>query len=83
MGLDVRVPVGLLFSAIGLALVLYGMTSDPRLYERSLGVNVNLWWGLVLLAFGATMLLLSRRAPELTAPKPPSVAKPREKTVAR
>jgi hypothetical protein len=83
MGLDVRVPVGLLFSVIGLALALYGLSSDPRLYERSLGVNVNLWWGLVLLAFGATMLLLSRRAPGLTAPKPPSVAKPREKTVAR
>ena len=83
MGLDVRVPVGLLFSVIGLALALYGMSSDPAIYERSLGVNVNLWWGLVLLAFGATMLLLSRRAPNLTTAKERPGAKPREKTVAR
>ena len=57
MGLDVRVPVGLLFSAIGLALVLYGLMSDPAIYARTLGVNLNLWWGLVLVVFGATMLL--------------------------
>jgi len=83
MGLDVRVPVGLLFSAIGLALVGYGVSSDPGIYEKSLGVNVNLWWGLVLVAFGATMLLLSRRAPGPGAPKRPASAKPGEKPVAR
>ena len=48
MGLDVRVPAGLLFSAIGLALIAYGLLSDPGIYAQSLGVNVNLWWGLVL-----------------------------------
>ena len=57
MGLDVRVPIGLLFSAIGLALVAYGLVSDPAIYAKSLGVNVNLWWGVVLLAFGAVMLV--------------------------
>jgi len=30
------------------------------MYERSLGINVNLWWGIVLLLFGATMLWLAR-----------------------
>ena len=69
MGLDVRLPVGLLFSAIGLALVIYGVTSDPAIYGKSLGVNVNLWWGLVLVAFGVTMLLLGRRAPGPRRPK--------------
>jgi hypothetical protein len=63
MGLDVRVPVGLLFSAIGLALVAYGLLSDPGIYARSLGINVNLWWGLVLLAFGAIMLLFGWKDP--------------------
>jgi len=58
MGLDVRLPVGLLFSAIGAALVLYGLTSNPAIYAKSLGYNVNLWWGLVLLVFGVLMLLL-------------------------
>jgi hypothetical protein len=30
--------------------------------DHSLGLNVNLWWGLILFALGATMLLLSWRA---------------------
>lgn len=63
MGLDVRLPVGLLFSAIGLALIAYGLASDPAIYARSLDVNVNLWWGAVLLGFGASMLVLATRQP--------------------
>jgi hypothetical protein len=31
------------------------------LYARSLGVNVNMWWGVVLLVFGLVMLELGRR----------------------
>jgi hypothetical protein len=63
MGLDVRVPVGLLFSAIGLALILYGLVSDSAIYAKSLGINVNLWWGLVLLVFGVVMLLFGWKDP--------------------
>jgi hypothetical protein len=62
MKLDVRVPIGLMFAIIGAVLVVYGIASDRAIYARSLGVNVNLWWGLVLLAFGAAMLALARRA---------------------
>jgi hypothetical protein len=51
-----------MFSLIGMLLVIYGMVSNPALYERSLGINVNLWWGLVLLVFGLVMLALAYRA---------------------
>jgi hypothetical protein len=61
MRLDVRIPIGLLFSAIGFALTSFGALSDRVIYSRSLGINVNLIWGLVLLAFGVVMLLLGRR----------------------
>jgi hypothetical protein len=61
MRLDVRLPIGLLFSIFGILLVLFGAFSDQALYERSLGINVNLIWGVVLLAFGAVMLVLGRR----------------------
>ena len=64
MGLDVRLPIGLLFAAIGLALIAYGLRSDAAIYAKSLGVNVNLWWGLVLLAFGIVMLMLGWRNPD-------------------
>jgi hypothetical protein len=56
MSLDLRVPIGLLFGSLGALLTVYGLFSDPAIYQVSLGVNVNLWWGLVLLLFGAFML---------------------------
>jgi len=62
MHLDVRIPMGLLFLLVGLILVVYGFTSDPAIYaQHSLGQNVNLTWGGVFVAFGAGMLLWSRR----------------------
>jgi hypothetical protein len=62
MGIDVRLPIGLLFAVLGILLVAYGALGDPAQYAKSLGTNVNLQWGAVLLAFGAVMLLLGRRA---------------------
>jgi hypothetical protein len=59
MKLDIRLPIGLMFSILGLMLVVYGLMSDPAIYARSLGINVNLWWGLVSLAFGLVMLGLA------------------------
>jgi hypothetical protein len=61
MGLDLRWPIGVMFTTFGIILSVYGLVSDPRLYERSLGVNVNFGWGLVLLAFGCVMMLLAWR----------------------
>ena len=60
MGLDIRLPIGLMFTLIGAMLAIYGLAtnSEPELYRRSLDINVNLRWGLVLLAFGLTMLTL-------------------------
>ena len=59
MQLDVRLPIGFMFTIFGVALVGYGLTSDPAIYQRSLGININLWWGLVSLAFGVSMLGLA------------------------
>jgi hypothetical protein len=61
MGLDIRVPIGLMFSVFGVILTIYGLLSDRAIYGRSLGININLVWGLVLLAFGVIMLMLGMR----------------------
>jgi len=62
MQLDVRTPIGLLFTLLGVLLVGYGwLTSGSEMYARSLGLNVNLGWGLVLFAFGLSMLWLGRQ----------------------
>jgi hypothetical protein len=62
MGLDIRLPIGLMFSIVGLLLVGFGLLSDKLIYQRALGINVNLWWGLVMLLFGLGMLFFGRRA---------------------
>jgi hypothetical protein len=62
VGIDIRLPLGILFLLLGLTLVAFGALSDPSLYQQSLGINVNLYWGVVLLIFGAMMFILSRRA---------------------
>lgn len=57
-----RWPIGGLFTITGIMLVIYGLVSDPALYQKSLGINVNLWWGIVLVVFGGLMLLFAYRA---------------------
>ena len=61
MRLDIRVPIGLLFLTIGTLLTIFGLLSSSALYVRSLGHNVNLWWGLTLLVFGLALLYLATR----------------------
>ena len=60
MGLDVRIPVGLMFAIMGILLVAYGLAGDHAIYARSLGININAIWGSVMLATGAILLALSR-----------------------
>jgi hypothetical protein len=61
VGIDIRLPIGFVFALVGILLTAFGAASDRSIYQRSLGVNVNLYWGLVLLAFGVIMVLLGRR----------------------
>ena len=58
MGLDIRLPIGLLFSVLGLMLTAFGAVGDKKIYDRSMGVDVNLAWGAVLLTFGIIMGIL-------------------------
>jgi len=60
MGLDIRIPIGLMFAILGIVLIVAGLALDHSIYRRSLGININLWWGLVLAIFGAVMLILGR-----------------------
>ena len=64
MGLDLRLPIGMLFSLVGLMMAGYGLVtgSNSELYKRSLDININLWWGLFLLVFGVLMLVSALRA---------------------
>lgn len=63
MGLDVRIPIGIMFLFVGLLLTVFG-TVRP-LISQSVGININFSWGIVLLIFGAVMVLLGRRGMKL------------------
>ena len=64
MNFDIRLPIGLMFSLFGALLTVYGLISSREIYERSLGINVNLWWGGALLIFGLLMLFFALRKPK-------------------
>ncbi|MBO7108046.1 MAG: hypothetical protein J6W73_07415 [Verrucomicrobia bacterium] len=58
MNLDIRVPIGAMFSLIGILLAIYGlMTNGELMYAKSLGINMNLYWGGAMLVFGVIMLI--------------------------
>ncbi len=63
MGLDIRIPIGLMFTIFGVLLAGYGAaTNGNAMYQQhSLGLNMNLYWGLAMLAFGVFMLVLGRK----------------------
>jgi hypothetical protein len=61
MRLDVRLPAGVMLAAIGVLLAGYGVLGDPSIYRRSLGINVNLVWGIVLALAGAGLLALASK----------------------
>ena len=61
MRFDLRLPIGFLFSIFGAILVIYGLVTPAEAYRQSLGINVNLYWGVVLCAFGGGMLVFAVR----------------------
>jgi hypothetical protein len=65
MGLDIKVPIGLMFTILGLLLAIYGLATagDAELYKRSLDINVNLWTGLAMILIGIFMLATSKLRP--------------------
>lgn len=65
MGLDIRWPIGLMFTLIGVLLASFGGINSAG--SQSLGININLIWGIVLLVFGGGMLFGATRGGD----KPP------------
>jgi protein-S-isoprenylcysteine O-methyltransferase Ste14 len=64
MGFDIRLPIGFLFTTLGALLVLFGLFTrhSPIYQERSLGLNINLSWGIILLVFGLLMVYFAKRS---------------------
>ncbi len=63
MSLDLRLPMGLMFTLTGTILTAFGLATRQNavLYAKSDSLDVNLWWGAVLLVFGLINLVLGRR----------------------
>ena len=62
MGLDIKIPIGLMFTILGLLLAIFGLVTNgnTELYERSLDININLWTGLCMVVVGILMLATSK-----------------------
>jgi len=59
--IDIKIPIGLMFSVLGVLLTIFGLTtlSDTAIYAKSFNVNINLWSGIFMIVFGGIMLLIS------------------------
>ena len=68
MGLDIRWPIGIIFTIYGAMLMVFGALTNPAIFERSLGVNIDLWWGSAMLVFGLFMGALAFRASRQNRP---------------
>jgi hypothetical protein len=55
--LDLKLPIGWLLSAYGVLLGIYGLVTKKEMYAKSLGFNLNVVWGVLMLAIGAGFLL--------------------------
>lgn len=55
--LPIATTIGATIGLIGLVLLLYGLFGSAN-FSRSDGINVDLWWGLVMLVFGILMGLI-------------------------
>ena len=62
MGLDIRIPLGLIFLIVGGLMAGYGvLTRGSAMYAKSMDVNLNLIWGGLMVVFGAAMFFVGRR----------------------
>ena len=62
MGLDIRIPLGLIFAIVGGIMTVYGFfTRGSEMYAKSMGVNLNLTWGALMLVFGVVMFVVGKR----------------------
>jgi ABC-type Na+ efflux pump permease subunit len=70
--MDLRYPIGGLFTALGLILTGWGVATsgNAEMYARSDAVNINLWWGVVMFVFGLLLLALAARAGRIAARAP-------------
>ena len=60
---DIRYPIGLMFTILGVLITVFGFAtmSNAEMYQRSLGVNVNIIMGILMLIFGLIMLFFAMR----------------------
>ncbi len=68
MGLDIRWPIGIIFTIYGILLIIYGVAADPVAFQKSLNVNIDAWWGGAMLLFGLIMTALAYRGSRQAKP---------------
>jgi hypothetical protein len=77
MGLDIRIPLGLMFLVTGGLMALYGLfTRGSAIYAKSLDMNINLIWGGLMFVFGLVMYIMGRRPRRLVASRNETTERP-------
>ncbi|MEV3990331.1 hypothetical protein AB0J57_15630 [Streptomyces sp. NPDC049837] len=67
---DIRRIIGGLFTVYGIIVTVAGLTASDADLKKAVGVNINLWTGLGMLALGLFFLIWLRLRP-MAHPAPP------------
>lgn len=70
--LDLKIPLGCLITFYGIVLVLYGFFTDQAIYQKSLNININIYWGVGMLVIGGVLLVLALLSSKKRKEQPPS-----------
>ncbi len=59
--IDLRLPIGLFFLCVGLIMTGFGLFSPHNIPHINQQINVDLYWGVVLLLFGGVMTVFGMK----------------------
>ncbi len=60
--IDLRLPIGIFFILVGVILMIFGLVSPTNIPNIDVHINIDLYWGIVLLLFGIPMTFFGLRA---------------------
>lgn len=55
--IDLRLPIGIFFILVGIIITIYALVSPAYIPHIKEQINIDLYWGIVLLIFGVPMTL--------------------------
>jgi uncharacterized membrane protein HdeD (DUF308 family) len=74
--IDLRLPIGIFFILVGIIMIVYAVISPAYVPHIKEHINIDLYWGILLLIFGIPMTFFGWAAERKAKNAPASEPKP-------